>query len=128
MTLLFRDPLFQQHDTGPHPERASRLQWIDRYLDEAGLPARCTVGAYTPLTYAALLAVHAPRQVRAVKKWLNSAASGPRGRSCATAGKARAREAEIVRKKRLNTACNLTDRTFPRRARRRLPATASFEW
>ncbi len=68
MTLLFRDPLFQRHDTGRHPERASRLEWIDRYLDLAGLPARCVVGEYTPLAEQAVLAIHDPRQVQAAKQ------------------------------------------------------------
>jgi acetoin utilization deacetylase AcuC-like enzyme len=67
MTLLFRDPLFQRHDTGRHPERASRLRWIDEYLDKAGLPARCTTASYEPLAEQALLAIHDPRQVELAK-------------------------------------------------------------
>lgn len=68
MTLLYRDPLFQRHDTGRHPERASRLQWIDEYLDRAGLPARCRPGAYQPLAEAALLALHDPRQIQLARQ------------------------------------------------------------
>jgi acetoin utilization deacetylase AcuC-like enzyme len=56
--------LFQRHDTGRHPERASRLQWIDEYLDKAGLAARCSAGTYQPLAEQALLAIHDPRQVQ----------------------------------------------------------------
>jgi acetoin utilization deacetylase AcuC-like enzyme len=66
MTLLYRDPLFQRHQTGPHPERPARLQAIDARLEEAGLPARCRAGAYRPLTPEQVLRVHAPEQVAAV--------------------------------------------------------------
>src|SRR5437773_1839090 len=30
MTLLYTDPIFLEHDTGPHPETAERLRAIDR--------------------------------------------------------------------------------------------------
>jgi acetoin utilization deacetylase AcuC-like enzyme len=68
MTLLFRDPLFQRHDTGAHPERPSRLRWVDEYLDKAGLPARCVTGTYQSLTEAAVMTIHHPRQVRRARE------------------------------------------------------------
>src|SRR5947209_11429034 len=68
MTLLYRDPLFQKHDTGHHPENAGRLRAIEARLEKAGLSARCTPGSYTPLTEEAVLKVHAPQLVQRVKR------------------------------------------------------------
>jgi acetoin utilization deacetylase AcuC-like enzyme len=68
MTLLYTDPLFLQHDTGPHPETADRLRAITARLDKAGLPARCRAGAYQPLTEEAVARLHAPRMVRRVQE------------------------------------------------------------
>ena len=36
MTLLIRDPLFQKHDTGEHPERPARLKAIEKRLADSG--------------------------------------------------------------------------------------------
>src|SRR5262245_35555627 len=58
MTTLFYDPLFLEHDTGPHPETAERLRAIHAELDAAGLYARCRRGTFTPLTAAGVAAVH----------------------------------------------------------------------
>src|SRR5262249_7695235 len=46
MTLLYRDPLFLQHDTWQHPERPQRLVAAKQPLDRAGLAARCRAGEY----------------------------------------------------------------------------------
>jgi len=49
MTLLLRDPLFLQHDTGPgHPERPDRFRVASAVLDSSGLGARCN-----PITWSA---------------------------------------------------------------------------
>jgi acetoin utilization deacetylase AcuC-like enzyme len=58
VTLLYRDDLFLQHQTGRHPERPERLRSIHVCLDQAGLPARCKPGTYTPLTEDDIGAVH----------------------------------------------------------------------
>jgi acetoin utilization deacetylase AcuC-like enzyme len=51
MTLLYRDPLFLAHDTGPgHPERAARLAAIDARLDATGLAAACRAPRWSPAT------------------------------------------------------------------------------
>jgi acetoin utilization deacetylase AcuC-like enzyme len=68
MTLLFRDPLFQQHQTGQHPERPQRLRAIDERLDRAGLSARCPPGTYQPLTEEQVRRVHDIAVVAAVKE------------------------------------------------------------
>ena len=36
MTLLVRDPLFQRHETGRHPESPARLRSIEARLETAG--------------------------------------------------------------------------------------------
>jgi acetoin utilization deacetylase AcuC-like enzyme len=41
MTLLYSNPLFLQHETGQHPERAQRLVQITAHLARTGLDARC---------------------------------------------------------------------------------------
>lgn len=68
MTLLFRDPLFLRHETGPHPETASRLQAINRRLEASGLAAKCVTGTYRPLVEDAVLQVHSPEQVERVRQ------------------------------------------------------------
>src|SRR5689334_15367698 len=50
MTLLYRDPLFLEHDTGLHPECAARLRAVTDKLTETGLIDRCTPGRYQPLS------------------------------------------------------------------------------
>jgi acetoin utilization deacetylase AcuC-like enzyme len=64
MTLLYTDPLFQQHDTGRgHPEQPGRLRAIAAALDQAGLPARCRAGTFVPLAVDEVAALHARHQV-----------------------------------------------------------------
>jgi acetoin utilization deacetylase AcuC-like enzyme len=58
MTLLYRDPLFQRHETGRHPERPQRLAAIDRALAEAGLAELCRLGEYRPVTAEQVERVH----------------------------------------------------------------------
>src|SRR5262249_35982393 len=60
MTLLYRDPLFLQHDTGRHPECADPLRAVTARLEQAGLPQRCTPGSYQPLGAEAVARVPAP--------------------------------------------------------------------
>jgi acetoin utilization deacetylase AcuC-like enzyme len=67
MTLLYTDPIFLDHDTGPHPETADRLRAIGRMLDESGLCGRCKAGQFTPLDSTALRAVHSPAVVERVR-------------------------------------------------------------
>lgn len=67
MTLLYTDPLFLQHDTGPHPETAGRLRAVSARLEKTGLPSRCRPGSYLPLTAETVAQVHAPRMVRAAE-------------------------------------------------------------
>jgi len=66
MTLLYTDPLFLRHETGPHPETAARLRSVTARLESAGLPAKCAPGGYAPLTEEDVLSLHSERQLRLV--------------------------------------------------------------
>ncbi len=68
MTLLYRDPLFLQHQTGAHPERPQRLVAVNALLDRSGLAARCRAGACSPLAPAQVTSVHAPEVVETVRQ------------------------------------------------------------
>src|SRR5438105_3295392 len=58
MTLLFRDPIFLEHDTGRHPECAARLKAVAAKLTDTGFAERCAAGHYQPLTAEDVVAVH----------------------------------------------------------------------
>jgi acetoin utilization deacetylase AcuC-like enzyme len=68
MTLLLRDPLFQKHETGAHPERPARLRVIDDRLTKSGLDKKCKSLPYQPLTEEAVAKVHAPRMISRAKQ------------------------------------------------------------
>jgi len=67
LTLLYRDDVFLQHDTGNHPERKERLRSINGLLEKTGLAALCTPGPFAPLTEDAVAAVHDPAMVLRAK-------------------------------------------------------------
>lgn len=70
MTLLYRHPLFLEHDTGPrHPERPQRLMAIERALERASLPARCTQPTWQPASPAELALAHHPEYVAQVAEF-----------------------------------------------------------
>lgn len=59
MTLLLRDPVFLQHDTGPaHPERPDRFRVASEVLDSSGLAARCTPITWSSARPADIARVH----------------------------------------------------------------------
>jgi acetoin utilization deacetylase AcuC-like enzyme len=66
MTLLYTDPLFLRHETGPHPETPDRLRAVTARLDAARLPGRCRAGTYRPLALEDVEAVHDPAMIRRV--------------------------------------------------------------
>src|SRR6516164_4569522 len=69
MTLLYTDPLFLKHDTGPHhPETSDRLRAITARLDKAGLAKKCTPGKYKPLDEETVAKLHSPKMVTAAKQ------------------------------------------------------------
>lgn len=68
MTILYRDPLFLEHDTGRHPEQAARLRSILARLEKNALVQQCRQGTFQPLSEHAVTAVHDPRVLERVKE------------------------------------------------------------
>jgi acetoin utilization deacetylase AcuC-like enzyme len=59
MTLLYYNPLFLEHQTGPHhPERPERLVMVMRQLERSGLAARCERPTWERVSSARLARVH----------------------------------------------------------------------
>ena len=46
--LLYTDPIFLQHDTGAHPEKALRLSRVGEHLEQTGLVRKCVLGKIEP--------------------------------------------------------------------------------
>jgi acetoin utilization deacetylase AcuC-like enzyme len=69
MTLLYTDPLFLKHDTGPHhPETPERLLAITARLEKSGLAAKCKAGKWKPIPEGEVTTLHSPRMVAAAKQ------------------------------------------------------------
>jgi len=61
MTLLYYDPRFLAHDTGPHhPERPERLRQVVSHLDQSGILEQCVRPVWQPASRARLELVHEP--------------------------------------------------------------------
>jgi acetoin utilization deacetylase AcuC-like enzyme len=58
MTLLYASPVFLEHDTGAHPERALRLAAISRHLETEGLAQKCTQPQWSPATREQISRLH----------------------------------------------------------------------
>jgi acetoin utilization deacetylase AcuC-like enzyme len=69
MTLLYSDPVFLEHQTGTHPERAERLRQVTAELARTGLDARCRRPAWQGVSMARLARVHEPDYVRRVAEF-----------------------------------------------------------
>jgi acetoin utilization deacetylase AcuC-like enzyme len=67
MTLLFTDPRFLDHDTGPHPETAQRLRAIDARLSQDGLLQRVRLGKFAPIDTEAVAALHSSHMINRVR-------------------------------------------------------------
>jgi acetoin utilization deacetylase AcuC-like enzyme len=76
MTLLYRDPLFQQHLTGAHPEHPRRLAVLEAHLDDQGLAERCRQPQWKPASPEQLTRLHDPRYVEDLEHY--AAAGGGR--------------------------------------------------
>ena len=74
MTLLFRDARFLEHDTGSHPENASRLQTVSAHLDRTWLAAQCRQPAARPCDRDCLARVHKAAYIEAI--WAFARAGG----------------------------------------------------
>lgn len=60
MTLLYYHPLFLEHQTGAHPERAQRLRQVAAHLERTGLDRRCRRPDWAPASLERLSRIHAP--------------------------------------------------------------------
>ena len=58
MTLLYYDPIFLEHDTGKHPERAERLRQVVRHLEREKLFDRCQRPTWESASRARLARIH----------------------------------------------------------------------
>src|SRR6476469_3827440 len=67
MTLLYYDPRFFDHETGNHPERASRLRQIAARLESTGLMAQCTRPTWEPASRTRLDLIHEPGHIQNVE-------------------------------------------------------------
>ena len=68
MTLLYTDPLFLRHETGPHPERPDRLRAVTARLAKSGVADLCAHGEYQPMSEEEVKELHDPRQVLFAKR------------------------------------------------------------
>ncbi len=64
MTLLYHNPVFQDHRTGNHPENWRRLDVAVRHLRWTGVDALCHRPGWEPATPRQLTRVHAPEYLR----------------------------------------------------------------
>ena len=58
MVVLYNDPVFLKHDTGPHPECAARVSKISDRLAADGLADRCSSWEWPQVSRKALSRVH----------------------------------------------------------------------
>jgi len=68
MTLLFTDPLFLHHETGPHPERSDRLRAVTVRLAKSGVAGLCAHGDYQPMSEDEVKGLHAAVQMQFAKQ------------------------------------------------------------
>lgn len=68
MTILYKDALFLEHETGRHPENSGRLRSILARLEKSALVQQCRQGVYQSLAEQAVTAVHDPAVLERVKE------------------------------------------------------------
>src|SRR5262245_26800462 len=69
MTLLYANPLFQEHVTGAHPEHPRRLAAIEAHLKQSGLADRCTKPQWQPAKLEQLARIHDPVYVDQIQSY-----------------------------------------------------------
>ncbi len=106
MTLLYADPRFLDHDTGPHPESAVRLEHITARLDASGLAGRCQRPSWSPADDARLLAVHSAEHLERL------AAVARRGGGQLDADTVMSAESFDVARLAAGAACDAVDRVL----------------
>lgn len=68
MTTIYTSPIFQEHETGAHPESSERLVSITDCLKDSALYNRCTLGRITSPDLAWVKNVHTDRQIDLARK------------------------------------------------------------
>lgn len=70
MTLLYYDPVFQEHKTGNHPEHPKRLELVTRHLQWVGLDALCRRPTWKPISSKRIALVHSLGYAERVKTFV----------------------------------------------------------
>jgi len=63
MTLLYYDPIFLQHETGAHPERADRIRGALECFEAKNLLSQSTRPQFKPVSRSRLTLIHSPRYI-----------------------------------------------------------------
>jgi acetoin utilization deacetylase AcuC-like enzyme len=66
--LLYDSPLFEDHETGSHPEQPQRLRSIRAELERSGLGAKCAAREIRRATLDEVALVHVPRYIDVVRR------------------------------------------------------------
>ncbi|WP_436715579.1 histone deacetylase [Roseiconus lacunae] len=69
MTLLYYDSIFQEHETGDHPESGWRILAVVRHLQFLGLDSSCERPAWDPATIDELCYVHTREYVESIRQF-----------------------------------------------------------
>jgi acetoin utilization deacetylase AcuC-like enzyme len=67
MTLLYYDPIFQEHRTGDHPENAGRILPVVRHLNFVALDTSCKRPAWQAARRKQVALVHTPEYIDSVQ-------------------------------------------------------------
>ncbi|WP_153555140.1 histone deacetylase family protein [Roseimaritima sediminicola] len=68
MTLLYYDPVFQEHRTGDHPENGARLRSAVRHLRFTGIDAHCSRPGWKVASLERLGYVHPEAYIESIKR------------------------------------------------------------
>jgi len=68
MTLLYSNPHFLRHETGQHPENASRLEQVTGRLERSGLAERCARPVWQGADDTRLTRVHTPEHLAKLRR------------------------------------------------------------
>ncbi len=72
MTLFYYDHLFQEHQTGNHPESPARLEAVTKHLQWVGLDAMCRRPTWEPISAERLALVHDADYVRRCRAFVEA--------------------------------------------------------
>src|SRR6476661_1794779 len=67
--LLFADPLFLEHRTGPHPESPERLRFLHEFLKQHDIISHFGVGRVQPAQSAQLELVHERAYIESIHRF-----------------------------------------------------------